>query len=168
MKTIEKNTILADAKDILIQLIDGISDLTHDDFVMKHDILSGSSIGAHTRHIIEIFQQLINDYASGTINYDKRNRNKNIETDIDTAIECIAGVINGLVLPNKALKICNSYNGDETTDSNYYRELIYNIEHCIHHQAIIKIAFLQNGMTMANKDFGVAKSTIEYRKQCAQ
>ena len=53
-------------------------------------------------------------------------------------------------------------------ESNYYRELMYNIEHCIHHQAIIKIALLHLGKTEIVENFGIAKSTIEYRRQCAQ
>lgn len=52
--------------------------------------------------------------------------------------------------------------------SNYYRELLYNLEHCIHHQALIKVAVLQFENVLLNENFGVARSTIEYRKQCVQ
>jgi hypothetical protein len=41
------------------------------------------------------------------------------------------------------------------------------LEHCIHHQALIKVAVLQSAIFCEWK-FGVARSTIEYRKQCAQ
>ena len=61
------------------------------------------------------------------------------------------------------------YNSTENLiETNYYRELMYNIEHCIHHQAIIKIALLNFGKTEIAENLGVAKSTIEYKKQCAQ
>ena len=53
-------------------------------------------------------------------------------------------------------------------DSNYYRELLYNLEHCIHHQALIKVAVLKNENLKVDANFGVARSTIEYRKQCVQ
>ena len=53
-------------------------------------------------------------------------------------------------------------------ESNYFRELLYNLEHCIHHQALIKVAVLQLEHLQIDQDFGVARSTIEYRKQCAQ
>jgi hypothetical protein len=46
--------------------------------------------------------------------------------------------------------------------------LMYNIEHCVHHQAIIKIAFLFLGKQEFVESFGVAKSTIKYRNQCVQ
>jgi RNA-binding protein YhbY len=53
-------------------------------------------------------------------------------------------------------------------ESNYTRELLYNLEHSIHHQALIKVAILQNNSIIIDENFGVAHSTIEYRKKCAQ
>lgn len=50
-------------------------------------------------------------------------------------------------------------------ESSYCRELIYNIEHCIHHQAFIKTALFSIGKTEIEENFGVAKSTIQYRKK---
>ena len=47
-------------------------------------------------------------------------------------------------------------------------ELIYNLEHSIHHQALIKVAVLKNSAIQLSENFGVAKSTIEYRNQCVQ
>jgi hypothetical protein len=53
-------------------------------------------------------------------------------------------------------------------ESNYQRELLYNLEHCIHHQAMIKVAIIQSSLVAIDENFGVARSTIEYKKQCAQ
>ena len=53
-------------------------------------------------------------------------------------------------------------------ETNYNRELLYNLEHCIHHQALIKVALLQSESITVDANFGVARSTIEYRNQCAQ
>jgi hypothetical protein len=33
-------------------------------------------------------------------------------------------------------------------DSNYFRELLYNLEHCIHHQALIKVVVLQSSTVL--------------------
>jgi hypoxanthine-guanine phosphoribosyltransferase len=49
-----------------------------------------------------------------------------------------------------------------------FRELLYNLEHCIHHQALIKVVVLQSSTVFVNDNFGVASSTIEYRNRCAQ
>ena len=55
-----------------------------------------------------------------------------------------------------------------TVKTNYFRELLYNLEHSIHHQALIKVAVLKNKNIQLCPEFGIAKSTIEYRTQCAQ
>ena len=70
---------------------------------------------------------------------------------------------------DKKLMLCTFYNNEKLViESTYYRELVYNIEHCIHHQAIIKIALLQFENKLINEEFGVANSTIMYRKECVQ
>jgi hypothetical protein len=52
--------------------------------------------------------------------------------------------------------------------SNYHRELLYNLEHCIHHQALLKVALLPMKNIKIDADFGVARSTVAYRNQCVQ
>jgi hypothetical protein len=43
--------------------------------------------------------------------------------------------------------------------------MVYNIEHCIHHQALIKVALNEmEANHLINKNFGIAPSTIQYRK----
>lgn len=164
------NTFLAtEAKEVLKQLAHFIEQLSFDEYTEKLALLSNSSIGEHTRHIIELFQQLLNGYEIGNINYDNRKRNINLQENIDFAIESIAKIIKDIEKTNKTLHITTLYNNQEISiESNYYRELMYNIEHCIHHQAIIKIAFLQFGTAKIDENFGVAKSTIKFRTQCAQ
>jgi hypothetical protein len=50
-------------------------------------------------------------------------------------------------------------------DTNYFRELTYNIEHAVHHMAIIKIGIREvaNYVTLP-ADFGIAASTIRYKE----
>lgn len=131
--------------------------------------LSNASIGEHTRHIIELFQCLENQYESGVINYDDRQRNVLIQTDTDFAMQQIAQIQNNLDKENKNIILKQKIESQEIiTESNYYRELLYNFEHCIHHQAMIKVAILQYSSINIHENFGVARSTIEYRNQCAQ
>lgn len=163
-------TIKLEAKNVLHQLLQTINMLSFDEYNQKIKLLSNSSIGEHTRHIIELFQQLMQGYDSGLINYDDRKRDIRIQQDIDFASETIAQIICNLNKPNKPLEIASNYIGKkDKIDSNFVRELMYNIEHCIHHQAIIKIGLIElNKQDSADDNFGVAKSTIEYRRQCAQ
>jgi allophanate hydrolase subunit 1 len=145
-----------------------LSQLSNDDYVSPCLELSNSSIGQHTRHIIEMFQCLENQYESGIINYDNRLRNYQIETDICFAQNAINDVLNAIDKPNKSLILIQKVDCNIEIESNYNRELLYNLEHCIHHQALIKVAILKMNHLTIDENFGVARSTIEYRKQCVQ
>jgi hypothetical protein len=52
--------------------------------------------------------------------------------------------------------------------TNYYREVIYNLEHTIHHMALIRVGINELGNIDLPKDFGVAPSTIKYKQLCVQ
>jgi len=131
--------------------------------------LSHATIGEHTRHIIEMFLCLLQQYESGNLNYDLRERNCKIQTDTEFAIGSIKYVKSKLEKPNKTIALKQIINGTEILiESNYERELLYNLEHCIHHQALIKVAVRKCKNITIDENFGVARSTIEYRNQCAQ
>ena len=153
----------------LDELIALLKQLSDEEYSNPCEQLSNSSIGEHTRHIIELFQCLDNQYESGVINYDNRKRNILIQTNTDFAIQQIVQIQHNLDKENKNIVLKQKIESHEiTTESNYYRELLYNFEHCIHHQALIKVAILQYPTITIDKNFGVARSTIEYRNQCAQ
>ncbi len=152
--------------DEIIKLLHQLSD---DEFAANCQALSNATIGEHTRHIIEMFQCLEKFYESGIIDYDLRERNKLIQTSTDYSIECIKKIQENLDRPNKNIELQQIIDGEEIRiNSNYHRELLYNLEHCIHHQALIKVAILQCENIQIDPNFGVARSTIEYRKLCVQ
>ena len=160
--------LLPSIQNTLYELCNLLEQLTNDDYSQPCLALSNSSIGEHTRHSIEMFQCLEFQYESGVVNYDNRQRDKKIETDTNFAIDALKTVIENLNKPNKKIVLHQIIDGEELNiESNYDRELLYNLEHCIHHQALIKVAVLQNKNINIDADFGVARSTIEYRKQCA-
>jgi hypothetical protein len=131
--------------------------------------LSHATIGQHTRHIIELYQCLLAGYPAGTINYDDRKRNVLYEQDIEAATAVIKEIQLNLEQPDKALNIyCGTDDNSVCIESNYYREVLYNLEHCIHHQALIKVALLAISDLEIADGFGVAPSTLQYRQQCAQ
>jgi hypothetical protein len=153
----------------LNELKDLLSQLSKDDYTCPCLDLSNATIGEHSRHIIELFQCLENQYDLGIINYDNRKRDYLIQTEPQVAKLAIKDLMANLEKPNKNLKLHQVIDGDKLDiESNYNRELLYNLEHCIHHFALIKVAVLQNGSIQIDKNFGVARSTIEFRKQCAQ
>ena len=153
----------------LIELSDLLTQLTNEEYSNPCQELSNSTIGEHTRHIVEMFHCLQNQYLSKVVNYDQRKRDYLIQTDTEFAKQSIDTVLMNLDKPDVDLELQQVVDGTEIRiNSNYYRELLYNLEHCIHHQALIKVAIMQLKHLNVNADFGVARSTIEYRKQCAQ
>ena len=133
------------------------------------EALTNATIGQHTRHIIELYQCLLEGYGSGKVYYDNRKRNPVYENDIAAAIAEVKAILQKLPQPDKQLLIC-SVAGDESVniESNYFREVLYNLEHCIHHQALIKVALLTIEDIPVDNGFGVAYSTLQYRQQCVQ
>lgn len=148
---------------VLLQLPDNAS------YAEPCGSLSNATIGQHTRHIIELYQCLLAGYETGAINYDDRERNTLYENDIAAVIDAIKEIQLNLKRTDKALNIFFG-TGDSSLciESNYYREVLYNLEHCIHHQALIKVALLSIKDMQIADGFGVAPSTLQYRRQCAQ
>jgi hypothetical protein len=153
----------------LRELYNLVSKLTDEEYCFPCYDLSNATIGEHTRHIIEMFQCLENQYDIGVVNYDTRKRDYLIQTNTAFAKESITAILNQIDRPNKNIQLQQIVDGEELLlESNYHRELLYNLEHCIHHQALIKVAVIQSATVEIDENFGVARSTIEYRKQCAQ
>lgn len=161
--------LIASITKTLNELLDLLSQISDTDYSCPCHQLSNATIGEHTRHSIEMFQCLENQYENGIVNYDIRKRDYLIQTNTDFAQKCILQILNQIEKPNKLLQLQQIIDGEELLiDTNYNRELLYNLEHCIHHQALIKVAVIQSETIKIDENFGVARSTIEYRKQCAQ
>ena len=140
------------------------------------DVFNGSSLGGHTRHIIEFYHCLIKNYNQGTINYDLRERDKNIETDPELAAAAVQNIIHELqkINFNDNVELHMSYdpqnNSVDTVISNVKREVVYNLEHTIHHMALIKIGVKATApQIILENEFGVAPSTIKFQQNsCVQ
>lgn len=154
----------------LQQIIDLFLQIDNLIYTQKNIKLSDATIGQHTRHIIELFECLIIQYDQNYVNYEDRKRNKLVENDINIAIEKLIWIQGNIEKPNKDIQMICSFNHTKhQIVSNYFRELIYNLEHCIHHQALIKVALIENPAILVAEDFGVAPSTIRYRQNlCVQ
>jgi hypothetical protein len=163
------NMILQSVIGILNRLNSMLLQLSDEQYSSGCSQLGGASIGAHTRHIIELFQCLDSQYDSGNINYDSRARNKQLEQRVKKASDAIQALKENLNKENKSLYLKQQLAEAEViVASNYERELLYNLEHCIHHEALIKVALREHNDIVVSEDFGVAASTIAYKKQCAQ
>lgn len=155
--------------DTLEQFKQILLELPEDCYAKSCEVLSNSSIGQHTRHIIELYLCLIHGYDGADVSYDRRERNHRIENELSYAIEQLKSIQTQLERPNKPLKVTYELGDLETClDSNYYREVMYNLEHTIHHHALIKVGIEHFTTLQLPESFGVAPSTMQHRQTCAQ
>lgn len=158
----------------LQQLIDLLLQLDPGTYAQPLPVLSGSSLSVHVRHIAEFYLCLFQGLQKGQVDYDARKRNPLLEADNLFAIQTLEGIVSSVerVQEDKILHLKATYmaEGPLLVQTTLYRELIYNLEHCIHHLATIRIGV--NALTnqyAIPQNFGVAPSTIQHRQStCAQ
>jgi len=157
---------------VFVQLAETLNQLSQQEYVQPCSTLFKNTIGQHVRHIIELYQCLESGYDKGMVNYEKRKRDLEIETDKEFASNLLQDIFQNLSRENKDLILEASYDEHSTApitlSTNYYREIAYNLEHTIHHMALIRIGISEISSIQLPEDFGVASSTVKFRKQCAQ
>ncbi len=156
-------------REILLDIEKITRRLDQEHYTKKLDILSGSSVGQHIRHIVEFYVCLFSN--TGYVNYDERERNVCIENSTDYCLN---------VLENLKLRLCHLDFEQEIQlrqeldqeficlNTSYQRELIYLAEHTVHHFALLRIGLSSLCPDfIPDSNFGVAKSTQKYRETCA-
>jgi hypothetical protein len=158
--------------DLLEQLEFIIEKLSDDQYTAPVSLLSNATIGQHARHIIEFFLELDKGYYNGIVNYDKRKRDYEIESNRYFAIQKLDEIKNRLLSDDKNLLLKIELSAEDCSEievkTNYFRELIYNLEHTVHHMALMRIGVASVSDILLPEKFGVAASTIKFRKACAQ
>lgn len=165
-------TLQQSVQEVFEQLTDLLKQLTSRQYTQPSNNLSQATIGQHVRHIVELFICLENGYTSGTVNYENRKRDVVIETDKDFAMDLLKGITHGLNKENKELVLEAGFDilsdKKNTIPTNYLREIVYNLEHTIHHMALIRVGINEVSDIILPEQFGVAPSTLKYRNTCAQ
>lgn len=158
------------ATDLLSQLTEAIIQCKEEDFSKPLPVLSGATFGQHVRHTLEFFICLFDARNDGAINYDKRKHDQQMETDKHLCLSVIGSIIAFIeqVQGDFPVHFEASYVADTpkpvAMPSSFYRELAYNIEHAIHHMALMKVAIVYAlSYIEVPASFGVASSTIRYR-----
>ncbi len=130
-----------------------------------------ASVGEHFRHIIEHYRLFLNNWRDGLVDYNRRPRNAQLETDPASARAGIQDLCRQLrKLPdnldlNQSIAV-RCYAACETSgqpmSSCLGRELVFLHSHSTHHFALIAIILKQHGIA-AHEDFGFAPSTRTHR-----
>lgn len=155
-------------KATLTQLQRVLAQLNNEEYARPLQILSNASIGQHTRHIIEFFHALNTSYDEGVVNYDKRKRNPLLEAHTDLAQRELALLVETAWMEDKDVQLIGKYSTEEIPESSvrstYHREIVYTLEHAIHHMAMIRIGVNESTTVRVPLDFGVAASTVQHRR----
>ena len=155
-----------------IKILEEIKDLTEkitdDLFIKKCALLNNNTIGQHIRHILEFYLCFFNGIIENKVNYDNRKRDINIETKrlyCLKKIDYIIEKIEKLNVTNDVIQLeNNSIDGKKTEiKTTLFRELLYCLDHSIHHQATIKIALKTFDTNIVSENFGIAPATIQYQ-----
>ncbi len=155
---------------IFDQLAGLIAGMHSEDYSKASEALGNSTIGQHVRHTLEFYLCFERGFECGVINYDKRDHDRRLEVDKQFALNTLSRLSRFIesVTVERPLRLDVSYDhtGDDfvSVETNALRELVYNIEHSVHHMAIIKIGVREVAPYLAlPDDFGVAASTVRWR-----
>lgn len=151
----------------LNQLENILYQLNDEEYTKTVDLINKQTIGKHVRHIVEFFQCLLQ--AEKIVCFDSRKRELKIETSTEYTLNTIVKIkVEIEQLDFDKPIVLKQLIGDEVLEINSTigRELIYCIDHSIHHFAIIKMV-LKADFPYINfdKDFGIAYSTLNFTKQ---
>ena len=151
---------------VLTQLQEVLYAMDGSDYSVDIPLLYNSTIGKHCRHILEFYQCFFKSLPVASLNYDLRERNMRLETDIAFALDIVQEVKMqfGSLPPELSLSLFaelpdgEGFHQSQTTLS---RELGYLADHTVHHLAIVKIglALIRPEIPVAN-EIGIAASTI--------
>lgn len=158
---------------ILNQIANLVEQISDNNYAEQLDLLNKNTISKHVRHIVELYVQLLVGIPNNEINYDKRERNLLIETNRLYTLDFIVDLQKRIlqIEEKEQPMILSSLINDEEilVNTSIERELIYNIEHAIHHMAIIQIAVNHYFKYISlDKNFGIAYATIKHIETCAQ
>ena len=130
--------------------------------------LNAVSIGEHLRHSIEFYVCLKKGTSVALVNYDNRLRDEKLQTDPEYAMLVMKDLAAFFktVDQNHSLDLQTHESELEKVPTSLARELLYCLDHAIHHQALIKIGLAEMQLDhLVNQKFGVAYSTLRFREK---
>lgn len=148
-----------------------LSAVSPQSYTERLPIAFNASIGGHYRHCLDHFTSLFRGDDQPEIDYDRRDRDRRVETEPDFALHLTRSMrkelqdltSEDLRLPVRVRCAVSYEKGPSpVTSSTRGRELSYAIAHAIHHYALISIIarLLEVALPIT---FGVAPSTLAHQ-----
>ncbi len=149
--------------------------LSDEEFVTRPPI-DMSPVADHLRHCLDFYACFLDGQDVGVIDYDARRRDPRLEKDRGYALAAIETLIERLDQAaegreDRSVSVATDRSEWETGDlawaaSTLARELQFLRSHTVHHYALIAAVLKMIGIEPA-VDFGVAPSTLAFRKETA-
>ena len=148
------------------QVTAALDSLSDDQYTYKSEA-QPSSLGMHTRHIIEFYQEFLTALQNPEdvhLCYDNRKRDMQLEDSKSAALQAFTAIqtaLKGVDLSDQDITISAITNPDAPMArfrSTIGRELYHLIDHTIHHMAIIKMVAQEQNI-LFDESFGVANAT---------
>lgn len=159
--------VLSKLKELIVKLSDR-------QYSLPNPILSGGTLGQHFRHIVEFYTSLPHS-SKGFLCYDQRPRQQELETDRILMVQTLNQILKQIqkIPANERYRTLHLENkmssgspAEKPIPTSLVRELTYCLDHCIHHQSLIRIGLIEQGIEhLIDDEFGVAFSTLQYRKK---
>ncbi len=158
-------------RDVTVEALNQVRSLivsVEDTVGASADLYATTGIGMHVRHIADHFRAFQAGVISGTVDYDVRRRESVLERRSDLGLLEIQGLITWLqtaafdeVPITVVSEISCLQTETEQFQSNTNRELLYLVNHTIHHAAYAALLARQHGVTHA-PGIGHAPATASY------
>ena len=162
------NVINQSIVDALSQFKD-LLELCNEKQYIQTNEFGSSSIGKHVRHVLDHCHVFVKSYESALLDYNERRRNTEVEKNIELAKEEVLYFIQWFSekeITQDELDIKTEVSFSETNNvlmkSNYQRELIYIINHTVHHAAYASLVLKTLGISAIPEKIGLASSTASY------
>ena len=142
-----------------------LQNISNEQYIDKSVAPYFSSIGAHTRHILDIFNCIFEGLASKKVDLAARKRNELIEIDIKAGLDYFAQTIQTLKTLenadfNQMVAVTDNLGlGEVTVNYTLAAALIQAHSHAIHHFASLGYLINILGIALPDADFGYNPTT---------
>ena len=129
-------------------------------------------LGSQFRHILDHYRSFLMGWVEGRVNYDARDRDRQVETDLAEAVRVARWTIERLQRihvedGDRIVMVqmdCGGNDGvPDWRPSSVGRELQFLVSHTVHHYALIRMLLEDLGVE-AGADFGTAPSTLAWQQ----
>jgi hypothetical protein len=160
-------------KTIVAQITDMLAVLDDETYARPLDVLNGSTLGQHFRHILNFYECLFEGAAQGVIDYSARRRQPKVECDTCFALEAFTHIAASVDTLNEEanIRVKADFSADQKdarpiVQSSIGRELLFAYDHAVHHLAIIRIG-IQTACpdVLLPASVGVAPATVKYHQK---